>query len=133
MVIPPEGNVRIIRSALRADAAARALAAEVAQPEWVRGARVIKQDERTSVMSGEASVDGVRRGVIVKCMRADRPKDILSRLLGRTRLAMCRRWCSLTTGDSATAAGTLSSHGLPRRVSESSRGISGGMVGPHWD
>lgn len=90
MVVPPSAKLRIVRSNLRDRAAARALADEVGAPGWTASARVLKQDDRTSVLAGEANVDGVRRGVIVKVMRADRPKDFLARWSVGTRLM--RQW-----------------------------------------
>lgn len=90
MIVPPSGKLRIVRSSLRDRAAARTLAAEIARPEWAASARVLKQDDRTSVLAGEAEIDGVRRRVIVKLMRADRFKDFLARWTIGTRLM--RQW-----------------------------------------
>jgi len=90
MVVPPSGKLRIVRSSLRDRAAARGLAVEVGRPEWAASARVLKQDDRTSVLAGEARVDGVRRAVIVKLMRADRFKDVVARWTTGTRLM--RQW-----------------------------------------
>lgn len=94
MVVPPAGKLRIVRSALRDRAAARALGEEIGGPEWAASAQVLKRDDRTSVLAGEAAVDGVRRAVIVKVMRADRFKDRLARWTVGTRLM--RQWDGAT-------------------------------------
>ncbi|MEQ9616573.1 MAG: hypothetical protein RLN60_00915 [Phycisphaerales bacterium] len=52
----------------------------------MENAELLKEDERTSVFGGEASVGPV----VVKTMRVDRLKDRASAVLGRTRLM--RQW-----------------------------------------
>jgi len=65
---------------------AMALVREICSEQWVLGAELVKEDERTSVFSGECA----QGPVIVKTMRLDRLKDRASVLVGTTRLI--RQW-----------------------------------------
>jgi tRNA A-37 threonylcarbamoyl transferase component Bud32 len=87
MVVPPTQGVRVVRSRVSNP---RALAAEVGDPAWSASAKVLKRDGRTAVLEGRVTVDGRARDIVVKVMRADRPKDRLARRLGGTRLM--RQW-----------------------------------------
>ncbi|MBL8747376.1 MAG: hypothetical protein JNK58_13605 [Phycisphaerae bacterium] len=83
MIRPPSKNVTVERAA-GVDGAA--LASLCASEPWVGRSEKFKQDERSSVLSGETFVGPV----VVKSMRLDRPLDSLRRRLGITRLT--RQW-----------------------------------------
>lgn len=89
MVRPVARGLRVVCSSL-SEEAVRALAERVAGEAWSRGARILKQDERSSVLQGKVELP-VRGGaarpveVVVKSMVLVGAGRVLARWLGRTR------------------------------------------------
>lgn len=83
--------------------AAADLAAEIAAPAWADVARVVKEGDRSAVLSGTAR----GAGVVVKCHRLRGAGDAAARLLGRTRLMRQRRAARLLSEAGIATAGVL--------------------------
>lgn len=94
-ITPPEIDVRVVRS--RVDDPAL-LADELGSSAWLSRARIVKSDDRSSVLSGEIA----GRGVIVKTLETSSLRSRAPGGLGRTRLM--RQW---------RGAERLLEHGLP--------------------
>ncbi len=83
VIRPVANNPKILKSNTPD---ALALAREISSGDWLGGAVLLKEDDRTSVFSGECSLGPV----VVKTMRVDRLKDSASKAIGITRLM--RQW-----------------------------------------
>lgn len=95
VVTPSAAHLRVLRCTV-ADPAR--LVAQAASPAWLARAQRLKVEGRSAVYAGR--IDALP--VIVKCLRLDRPKDVLSRAFGCTR--GLRQW---------SGAALLASRGFP--------------------
>lgn len=82
-ITPPEVDVRVVRSRIPDP---ELLADELGSSAWLSRARIVKNDDRSSVLSGE--VGG--KGVIVKTVVTNLLRSRAPAQLGRTKLA--RQW-----------------------------------------
>lgn len=82
-ITPPEVDVRVVRSRV---ADPGLLADELGSSAWLSRARVVKTDDRSSVLSGEVA----GRGVIVKTVVTSPMRSRAPASIGRTRLT--RQW-----------------------------------------
>ncbi len=82
MIDPAAERLRMLHSRV---ADGRGLAQAVSDPSWMAGARILKRDVMSSVLSGRVRIGDRDVEVVVKSMTQDRVKDRLSRLVGVTR------------------------------------------------